>query len=110
MNAKHTPGPWIYASTGPVMRDKYSQPFGVGVFNGKHRNLICGCFGDGEGGVEAAEANAKFIAASPLMMEVIEKFIELVDTDVIRARESDREALIELLTSAWHAKSKAGVV
>ena len=53
-----TPGPWIYASTGPTMQ-AYEQPFAI--TQSGERNLICGCFGDVQGGFPTALANARRI-------------------------------------------------
>lgn len=53
--AKHTPGPWMYTSTGPVMQG-YTQPFCIAQTSAN--NLIAGVFGDVHGGVEIAKANA----------------------------------------------------
>jgi len=58
-NAKPTQGPMIAAPTGHVMAG-YSQPYAVGI-EGKEV-IICGCFGDIEGGNARAKANAELIA------------------------------------------------
>lgn len=47
----------------------YSQPFAVA--NIDRANLICGVFGDGEGGEVAAETNAQLIAAAPELLAAL---------------------------------------
>lgn len=59
---QHTKGPWNYHPTGETMQG-YAQPFAVA--DDSHLNLVAGVFGDGRGGIEAAEANARLIAAAP---------------------------------------------
>ena len=71
---KPTPGPWVAASAGPVMREGYKQPFAIGE-KGKP-NLIAGVFGDVKGGPEVAEANAKMIAATPEAIDLLEQIME----------------------------------
>lgn len=73
MSTNWTPGPWLPGVTGKVMQG-YSQPFCV--VSRDHKNLICGCFGDGIGAVQAAEANANLIAAAPELYEALEYLIE----------------------------------
>lgn len=70
MNTKqtHTPGPWAYAHSGPVMQG-YSQPFAVAQKG--ERNLIAGVFGDVKGGVAVTEANARLIATAPELLEAL---------------------------------------
>lgn len=72
----HTPGPWLSAPTGEVMSG-YSQPFGV--MQSGQKNLIAGCFGDGTGGHEAAEANARLIAAAPELLEACKWFMQALE-------------------------------
>lgn len=70
--SKHTPGPWISASTGSQMKS-YSQPFGVIRLNS--RQLVAGCFGDVEGGEDQAKANARLIALAPELLGHLKKVI-----------------------------------
>lgn len=60
MSGGATPRPWAVAPTGRVMRDGYSQPWGI-VSPGAGYALIGGLFGDTAGGEAAAEANARLI-------------------------------------------------
>jgi hypothetical protein len=63
---KQTPGPWGFGPSGPVMIG-YSLSYGI--FEEGPGNLIAGIFNDGRGGEEAAEANARLIAAAPDLLE-----------------------------------------
>ena len=76
---KHTPGPWNSAPTGSNMRDKYTQPFGVATYE-KNPTLIAGCFGDVRGGIDAAEANARLIAAAPQLLEALKDALDALGT------------------------------
>lgn len=59
MEAKHTETPWRATGvTGSAMHS-YAQPHGVAKDGAAL--LICGCFGDLEGGAETAQANVDFI-------------------------------------------------
>lgn len=68
-----TPGPWIAAPSGERMLG-YAQSWGVGSHEG--RNLIAGCFYDGIGGTDVAEANARLIAKAPEMAEMVKELLE----------------------------------
>lgn len=78
--AQHAPGPWTAIKVGRTMTEGYSQPFGVysGEPGQEGANLICGCFGDGQGGVESAEANANLIAAAPDLLEALTQCLPYV--------------------------------
>jgi hypothetical protein len=56
---------------------------------------------------ENAEANAHLIAAAPSLYKVLERAVELVETEVIRVRPSDRETLMDWLTNANTELAKA---
>ena len=70
---KFTKGPWVTVTTGPRMKEEYTQPFAV-VEHGSS-NLICGCFGDVQGGYDVADANARLISASPDLYEALRGLI-----------------------------------
>ena len=78
--SKHTSGPWVAATSGPTMRG-YGQPFAIAE-KGK-ANLIGGVFADVAGGAAVATANARLIAAAPLLLEALRDMV------------SDRECLSE---------------
>lgn len=98
--SKPTPGPWHAGPTGPVMREKYSQPFGVGESGTV--NLIAGVFGDVRGGEEVAEANACLIAAAPDLLAACELALKRIDPNP-----DDRIALEEWAAEACYALSAA---
>lgn len=83
--AEHSPGPWIYTTTGPTMRG-YSQPFAVAQRG--DTNLVCGVFGDTRGGLSVAEANAGLISAAPELLELARLFESTIEYE-IRKSEKD---------------------
>lgn len=87
MSAQYTPGPWMAAPTYGKMLNDYSQSWGVA--SGGGRNLVAGCFSDGEGGDDAAEANARLIAEAPAMVEALREMVAAFDRRW--AGESDRK-------------------
>ena len=70
--AAHTPGPWNFCTTGPVMKG-YQQPYAIAQIG--ERNLIAGAFGDVRGGEEIAHANARLISAAPELLAALEETV-----------------------------------
>ena len=90
MNTKHTPGKW----TAGTMGDKTVN--GLQIFKGK-RHLATTHYGKDAGYTEA-QANAKLIAAAPLMLEALQDLVDYLGEDwqsnqfVIKAHEAIQEA------------------
>jgi hypothetical protein len=92
----HTPGPWAVE-----MAEVYSVIDAEGgrvalITNLKGRHGM----GGRRSGEEAA-ANTLLIAAAPELLAALQKAVELVDSNVIRVRDSDRAQLIAALTQ-WN--------
>lgn len=68
--SEFTKGKWKATGVTGARMQSYSQPHGVVSSDG--RFMIAGCFGDTEGGVDAAEANARLIAAAPTLLAALE--------------------------------------
>jgi hypothetical protein len=67
MKTKHTPGEWIF--------NKYTPcDFGVHSIEGRGNDIALV-----RGTDEEAEANAKLIAAAPVMLEALQKAIEVIE-------------------------------
>lgn len=71
---RHTPGPWESATTGDTMALKYSQPYSIAQRG--EMNLVAGVFGDVRGGEAVALANARLIAASPLLLDALREIAD----------------------------------
>lgn len=109
--AKATDGPWIYTTTGPVMRG-YQQPFAIAQES--TANLIAGVFGDVRGGVEVAEANAHLLAASFDLLAVLQRYVNAYPAFRIKPvgapgspERVEQERLMALEDAARTAISKA---
>ena len=68
--SKHTPGPWMATTAGPVM-EGYSQ--GHAIASLEQNTLVAGCFSDVRGGTAIAAANAQLIAAAPDLLAALER-------------------------------------
>lgn len=78
---KGTPGTfYAVGPTGQTMQG-YHQPWGVvtHVPGSTGPSLVCGCFGDTDGGIEHAEANAKLFAASKELLEALQHCVHWFD-------------------------------
>lgn len=75
-NAKPTPAPWLVVPTGIRMQG-YVQP--LGIVQVATANLVAGVFGDVQGGIDVAEANARLIAAAPELLDALQKLWGVVE-------------------------------
>lgn len=66
----HTDGPWTVGTTGGEMRAHAQSLAIVDLNNGP--NLIAGVYGDVRGGEDTATANARLLAAAPLLLVSLE--------------------------------------
>lgn len=77
MNAKHTPGPWMYSGAGSIKRD-YTA---IGCTDGE---TIATAWGHSNSGFfvseEEKEANARLIAAAPELLEALQEAISLIES------------------------------
>ncbi len=81
--SKHTAGPWkAFDNAGKNMQG-YQQPSGVHGTGENRMTLICGCFGDIEGGADTASANARLIASAPELLEALEALLETSNVKAI---------------------------
>lgn len=101
---KFTKGPWVNVTTGPRMKEEYTQPFAV-VEHGSS-NLICGCFGDVQGGYDVADANARLISAAPDLYEVLKDIVPRFAA-ACRLSGSDQEFIDIAVEKARAALAKA---
>ena len=83
------------------MSDSYTQPFAIA--NSDATTVIAGCFGDVIGGHETAKANARLIAASPVLLsqlccieEVAAKNAEHLSADWCVVRDLARAAIAKV--------------
>jgi len=103
--AAFTQGTWMASGpTGQTMQG-YSQPWAVVVQ--EKATLVCGCFGDTSGGIEAAEANAKLIAAAPELLAALETAYETLGANNHHWVGRNTSLGQELLSAMCYAISQA---
>ena len=77
MSAKHTPGPWSF---GYGVTTEYGEVFGVGVTTKPDWTVVCAVSRPGD--VNAIdEANARLIAAAPVLLAFAQEWLERQGTD-----------------------------
>ena len=77
MSAKHTPGPWSF---GYGVTTEYGEVFGVGVTTKPDWTVVCAVSRPND--VNAIdEANARLIAAAPVLLAFAQEWLERQGTD-----------------------------
>ena len=97
---KHTPGPWNYSGPCDIGRDTYSI-YGSGP--------LAYTAGPSDYG-DAAEANARLIAAAPKLLKILEGFLATLvepDDDKAAVVESYYDANFELWSAAMNVFQEA---
>lgn len=104
MGTTYTPGPWyddgqngVCART-TVCERTIAHVLGNTVRQGEEQGDIT---------VDQRRANARLIAASPDLVEVVKAFVQMVDDDTIKVGNYDRPRLVAVLTNAHKAVAKA---